>query len=231
MRPTLSTTGQRVIFVALAFVIVGAVRALWPLIIMAGLLLGVMAVLYILSLEVAALLTRKCLEMAWWIPKEEGSEPLIIAGRPFKVRLLLRNRAKRPLGRATLRILPSRGIEAGQALHISVAALSESEVTTEVLPHAAGRWFLHGARLELGLFGGIYAIHAYFPNPLPCAVFPRVWPMAELPRTAPNNTHLHERVGVQRVRLRGMTGELREIRDHTPNDPFKHIAWKATARR
>ncbi len=33
------------------------------------------------------------------------------------------------------------------------------------------------------------------------------------------------------VRRRGLSGELREIREHSHGDPFKFIAWKATARR
>ena len=42
---------------------------------------------------------------------------------------------------------------------------------------------------------------------------------------------LHEQVGLHHVRRRGLSGELREIREHTHGDPFKFIAWKATARR
>jgi uncharacterized protein (DUF58 family) len=42
---------------------------------------------------------------------------------------------------------------------------------------------------------------------------------------------LHEQVGLHHVRRRGLSGELRELREHTHGDPFKFIAWKATARR
>jgi uncharacterized protein (DUF58 family) len=42
---------------------------------------------------------------------------------------------------------------------------------------------------------------------------------------------LHEQVGLHRVRRRGLAGELRELREHSHGDPFKFIAWKATARR
>jgi uncharacterized protein (DUF58 family) len=40
----------------------------------------------------------------------------------------------------------------------------------------------------------------------------------------------HERVGLHALRVRGMGGDLRELREHAPGDPFKQIAWKATAR-
>jgi uncharacterized protein (DUF58 family) len=42
---------------------------------------------------------------------------------------------------------------------------------------------------------------------------------------------LHEQVGLHHVRRRGLSGELRELREHSHGDPFKFIAWKATARR
>ncbi len=42
---------------------------------------------------------------------------------------------------------------------------------------------------------------------------------------------LHEQVGLHHVRRRGLSGELRELREHSHGDPFKMIAWKATARR
>ena len=41
---------------------------------------------------------------------------------------------------------------------------------------------------------------------------------------------LHEQVGLHHVRRRGLSGELRELREHAHGDPFKFIAWKATAR-
>ena len=37
-------------------------------------------------------------------------------------------------------------------------------------------------------------------------------------------------IGVQPLRRRGLGGDLRELREHAPGDPFKQIAWKATAR-
>jgi hypothetical protein len=41
----------------------------------------------------------------------------------------------------------------------------------------------------------------------------------------------HERIGAHQIRRRGLQGDLREIRDLHYGDPFKMIAWKATARR
>jgi hypothetical protein len=39
-----------------------------------------------------------------------------------------------------------------------------------------------------------------------------------------------ERIGAHTLRRRGMGGELRELREYVPGDPFKLIAWKASAR-
>jgi hypothetical protein len=61
-------------------------------------------------------------------------------------------------------------------------------------------------------------------------VFPRLGvgrsPIPFRPRTGA----LHERAGQRTVRQVGLGSDLREIREHIPGDPFKRIAWKATAR-
>jgi uncharacterized protein (DUF58 family) len=52
---------------------------------------------------------------------------------------------------------------------------------------------------------------------------------------AANNSRLqgsarNQRQGLHQIRQRGLAGELRELRDHNHGDPFKNIAWKATAK-
>src|SRR5262249_54976257 len=61
-------------------------------------------------------------------------------------------------------------------------------------------------------------------------VFPRTIALRGQPVRAVGGA-LHEQVGLHHVRRRGLSGELRELREHTHGDPFKFIAWKATARR
>jgi uncharacterized protein (DUF58 family) len=104
------------------------------------------------------------------------------------------------------------------------------EVVTTVKPLAAGYHVLHGAALTFGDALGLFDIEAFFPNPIAVKVFPRTLALRGSPVRAVGGA-LHEQVGLHSVRRRGLSGELRELREHTHGDPFKFIAWKATARR
>ena len=97
-------------------------------------------------------------------------------------------------------------------------------------PLAAGYHVLHGAALTFGDALGLFDIEAFFPNPIAIKVFPRTVALRGAPARAVGGA-LHEQVGLHHVRRRGLSGELRELREHSHGDPFKFIAWKATARR
>jgi uncharacterized protein (DUF58 family) len=99
-----------------------------------------------------------------------------------------------------------------------------------VKPLTAGYHVLHGAALTFGDALGLFDIEAFFPNPIAIKVFPRTLALRGQPVRAVGGA-LHEQVGMHHVRRRGLSGELRELREHTHGDPFKFIAWKATAKR
>lgn len=146
--------------------------------------------------------------------------------------------------------LRNRGDELARAVRIRPIASSmlETSVTPTTLllaPHArtfvevrvrakrVGRWGVHGLALEVSgvPFGaeGLYEVPLLFANPLGIEVLPRaLGPLA----------HSLEGARARRVAERGRRGrisgggdELRELREHAPGDPFKRIAWKASARR
>jgi hypothetical protein len=104
------------------------------------------------------------------------------------------------------------------------------EITTTVKPLTAGYHVLHGAALTFGDVLGLFDIEAFFPNPIAVKVFPRTLALRAHPVRNVGGA-LHEQVGLHSVKRRGLSGELREIREHSHGDPFKFIAWKATARR
>src|SRR3569833_2598282 len=102
--------------------------------------------------------------------------------------------------------------------------------STAVKPLTAGYHVLHGAALTFGDVLGLFDIEAFFPNPIAVKVFPRMLALRAHPVRNANGA-LHEQVGLHSVKRRGLSGELREIREHSHGDPFKFIAWKAPARR
>ena len=244
MHPHLSRAGRYCAWTAFGLVAVGALRGLWPLVALGAIVCAALGVAYLWHFPTAILLRQRRLEMAWWVPT--GAEPeageggtrgegaglggALLAGRPFPLRVLLRNRSPRAFGDATLTPVASPALGVAGPLRARVPRLSEIELSTEITPHTAGTWHLHGAQLALGDRFGLFVIHAYFPNPLGCKVFPRFSATSAMPALTRRTAALHERAGQHRMRLRGLGGELREIRDHVQGDPFKQIAWKATAR-
>jgi uncharacterized protein (DUF58 family) len=88
---------------------------------------------------------------------------------------------------------------------------------------------LHGAVLEVEDPLRLTLIEAYFPSPIGLTATPRLGGALPAPRAA--RVLGPERAQRLVARLAGQGGELRELREHRPGDPWKHIAWKATARR
>jgi uncharacterized protein (DUF58 family) len=241
VRPHLSQNGRLCLLAAGALLAVGALRALWPLVVLGGLLGAAVGVAYLWLIPMAALLRDRQLEMAWWVPpsgdvpagkapSEAGPGGALLAGRSFPLRVLLRNRSRRPLGDATLTLVASRALTVAAPLRVRVPRAAEVQLAAEVTAAAPGNWFLHGATLRLCDRFDLFAIQAFFPNPLGIKVFPRLAPVKATPPLTHRSASVHERAGLHRIRLRGLGGELREIRDHAHGDPFKQIAWKATAR-
>ncbi|HEY3352601.1 MAG TPA: DUF58 domain-containing protein [Polyangia bacterium] len=241
MRPHLSQSGRLCLAAAAILVTAGGLRALWPLVVLGALLAGALGVAYLWFFPVAALLRGRHLEMAWWVPpggdvpagapaSEAGPGGALLAGRSFPLRVLLRNRAPRALGDATLTPVASRALFVATPLTVRVPRGAEVQLVADVAAAAPGTWFLHGATLRLADRFDLFAIQAYFPNPLGIKVFPRLAAVKAAPPLTHRSATLHERAGLHRIRLRGLGGELREIRDHAHGDPFKQIAWKATAR-
>lgn len=78
---------------------------------------------------------------------------------------------------------------------------------------------------------GVLAAEVFVPCPHEVAVLPRSLPldMRRLPET--RRRVARAAAGQMPDRVQGHGDELRELRDHQPGDPFKHIAWKASARR
>lgn len=91
----------------------------------------------------------------------------------------------------------------------------------------AGATALHGVTVRTESLGalldldvGVHAVKVVVPRP-------------HAPRlgTSRSGDRVTLPVGLSRPNTRGLGSDIRELRDHVPGDPFKHIAWKASARR
>jgi uncharacterized protein (DUF58 family) len=228
--PRLAQRGKLVLSTALLFLIVGALHGTPPLVGLAGGILTVLLAFYLQFYPTAILLRRKKIELSWWVPPGDQPGGALSADRPFQLHLAFRNHGSRRLRILSTRILSGSGLSIEERPIATVSRGQQVEVTTTVRPLAAGYQVLHGAALTFGDALGLFDIEAYFPNPIAVKVFPRTMALRGQPVRAVGGA-LHEQVGLHHVRRRGLAGELRELREHSHGDPFKFIAWKATARR
>lgn len=110
-----------------------------------------------------------------------------------------------------------------------VTASGRLKVRVKVRTPRVGQHGLHGLALEVHGAPGMFEVPLTFANPYGIEVLPR-----------PFATYLMQARG-GRSRLiaasgrpgpaRGEGSDLRELREHQPGDPFRRIAWKASARR
>lgn len=230
MIPALATRGKLVLSASALMVLVGAFRGAPPLVALGGAVLIALAAAYLAFFPTAVLLRRKKIELSWWVPPGDQPGGALAPDRPFALHIAYRNHGSRTLRVLSTRVLANRGLEVGACPAASVPPGEQIEHTAEVRPAVAGYQVFHGAVLELGDALGLFEVHAYFPNPIAIKVFPRPRPAVSPPLARAGGVH-SDQVGQHRVRRRGLAGELRELREHAHGDPFKYIAWKATARR
>ncbi|KYF68549.1 hypothetical protein BE11_17520 [Sorangium cellulosum] len=119
-----------------------------------------------------------------------------------------------------VRIEPNRG---------EVSASGRLKVKVVVRTPRVGQHGLHGLALEVHGAPGLFEVPLTFANPYGIEVLPRPF-MAYLTQPRGGRSHLLAASG-RPGRVRGEGDDLRELREHQPGDPFRKIAWKASARR
>jgi len=115
---------------------------------------------------------------------------------------------------------------------LDLPAASKVRFEMRVRAKRVGRWGLHGIALEVRgtpLGGeGLYEVPLMFANPHGIEVVPKpLFAVLQSPRGG--RARAAAPVG-RPAPLPGEGEELKELREHVPGDPFKRIAWKASAR-
>src|SRR5262245_4889164 len=110
-----------------------------------------------------------------------------------------------------------------------VPASGRLKVKVEVRAPRVGHHGVHGLALEVHGASGLFEVPLTFANPYGIEVLPR--PFATyLMQPRGGRSHLTAASG-RPGRTRGEGSDLRELREHQPGDPFRRIAWKASAKR
>lgn len=241
--PALTMRGRLVLGAAVLLLLAGTGLGVWVLVAFGLVVLSFLLCMYLAFYPAAVALWRRHVEFSWRLGPGQGTAsgrtrteaPLrLVAGGVIPVELTVRNRAPVALGEARFQLMTSSVVEtprppghpADTPLSLSIGPRTEASLVVETRVPVAGYWCLHGALVYLRDPLGLTRLRAYFPAPLPL----RTWPRAGLRSLLPAPAAPHARQGPVTRRLLGQGGDLRELRDHVPGDPFKRIAWKATAR-
>lgn len=189
----------------------------------------------LLGLSVARALTRlgvsrvraAGLEMLW---RGEARKVTVARGTEVVLHAELRNRYSSPVRFRGLRAVaaPELSLQVSPTAD-EVPANTRLCVTIIVRGLRVGRHGIHGLSLEVESGPSLFEVPLTFANPFGVEVMPA--PYAAMVRSARGGRSRQQADEGRPGRLRGEGGELRELREHQSGDPFRRIAWKASARR
>ena len=189
----------------------------------------------LLGLAVARALTRlgvsrvraAGLEMLW---RGEARKLRMARGSELTIQAELRNRHSAPVRFRALRAVASPELSVQVTPEADeVPAGSRLCVTLVVRGLRVGRHGIHGLSLEVESGPSLFEVPLTFANPFGLEVMPA--PYSVLVRSARGGRSRQQADEGRPGRLHGEGGELRELREHQSGDPFRRIAWKASARR
>lgn len=166
-------------------------------------------------------------EMLW---REEPRTRSVARGETFELAAEIRNRDTAAARYVSLRAIASPELEIRiEPEGGEVPAGGRLRASVHVRAPRVGRYGIHGLSLEVQGAPGLFEVPLTFANPYGIEVLPAPWSAtrrlalggrarrpAEIGRPGP---------------LVGEGDHLRELRELVPGDPFKRIAWKASARR
>jgi uncharacterized protein (DUF58 family) len=225
-RPTL-----HVAVAGMALVALGAAARLAPIVAFGGAMLLAVAIGRAIALVAISRLRDAGFEMVW-----AGTTRVhrVARGASVLLEAELRNRGHEAVRCVGLRAIVSSML----AAEVEPTALllypgGRASVAVKVHAKRVGRWGVHGLALESRwtLLGGegLYEVPLLFASAVGIEVLPRTLAiLGDSPRGG--RARRASETG-RPAAVAGEGDELRELRDHAPGDPFRRIAWKASARR
>lgn len=229
LHPTRSTF--HVAVAGAGLVALGAAARLAPVVAFGGAMLLAVAVGRAIALVAVTRLRAAGFEMVW-----SGAARVHRAARggSLVLQAQLRNRGADPVRGVALRPLASAMLDVTvepEVIDLPGGARARIDVTVHA--KRVGRWGVHGVALEVRgtpLGGeGLYEVPLLFANPIGVEVLPPRF-AALLTSAKGGRARRASELG-RAANLPGDGDEMRELRDHVAGDPFKRIAWKASARR
>jgi uncharacterized protein (DUF58 family) len=220
-RPAVHVALAAVLTVALGMLLRAPVVVAWGGAMIAGLALArALAKVAIIRLRLAGL------EMVWRAERVER----LPRGGEIELEIELRNRDVRPVRYRAARAIASWELEVRLQPSFGVIPPGgAAKLALSIRAPRVGQFCIHGLSLEVRGYPGLFEVPLAFANPLGIEVLPR--PLATLIGSARGGrSRLFADAGAV-ARRPGPGSELYELREHVSGDAFKHIAWKASARR
>ncbi|MCA9586856.1 MAG: DUF58 domain-containing protein [Myxococcales bacterium] len=229
LHPTRATF--QVALAGAAMVTVGVAAKVAPVVAFGGAMLLAVVLGRALALGTVTRIRSSGFEMVW-----SSSRRVSRTSRDVEIELVgeLRNRGFDDARGVNLRPVASSMLDVRVVPEtIDLPAASKVRFSLFVRARRIGRWGVHGVALEVRgtpIGGdGLYEVPLMFANPHGVEVLPQSI-VALLDRPRGGRSRRAAEVG-HAAPLPGEGDQLREIREHVPGDPFKRIAWKASARR
>jgi uncharacterized protein (DUF58 family) len=200
-----------------------AVAAFLPALMPAGLAIAALA-LAAAVLDLRRACPLEALEMV------RQHDAVMSHGAAHTVKLVVRSRSPRPATVELEEVWPPSVTPSRVHLAIAVPAGGQAEASYAVTPHhrgaltvaataarSHGPWRLLSRQRSAALAAG------------EVRVYPNIKGIARYELAA--RRHLMGQLGIRSVRRRGAGTEIEGLRDYTPDDEYRRIDWKATARR
>jgi uncharacterized protein (DUF58 family) len=190
-----------------------------------------LAVGRIVALAVVTRLRSAGFDLKWMAPHRFVRAAV---GTEIELELEIRNWGTSSVRAMNLRALASSMLETTMnPAVVELPGASSTRIHLRVRGKRVGRWGIHGFALEVRSSSagsdGSYEVPLIFNSPFGLELLPRA--IAALARS-PRGGRARRMTDAGRVsRFPGEGDELRELREHVPGDPFKRIAWKASAKR
>ncbi len=214
----------------IAMVTLGAAARLSPVVGFGGAMLLAIALGRAIARVGVARLRSAGFEMTWADARRVRVVP---RGGSIVIRSELRNGGDEPIRVSGLRPIASSLLSVTvEPDLLDLPPNAGATVDLTVRAPRVGRWGIHGLGLEVSVtpFGakGAFEVPLLFANPLGIEVLPATLSAFV---GSPRGGRTRRTAAAERPGRPAEGHDLRELRDYAPGDPFKRIAWKASARR
>lgn len=149
--------------------------------------------------------------------------------KPHPVEIAIDNRSKRLL-RMRLSDDASDHLTLDPPVHIvRIEPGKRVSVQHTVVSHRRGSFLLENIYCQIGSLLGLWRRQHVFISKSELHVYPDIKQISEYALLA--RTNRLTQIGVRRTRRPGQENEFERLRDYQPDDNYKHIDWRSTARR